>query len=73
MVFPSICHLCGKTLADVYIEYLIMVYVDKIEMSKAINKLGIKKECCKSVLMSSYPETVLLAYIKELSEKKIKK
>lgn len=72
MVFPSICHLCGKTLAHVYIDYLTMIYVNGLEMGEAIEKLGIKKECCKSVLMSSYPETVLLAYIAELKEKKKK-
>jgi DNA-directed RNA polymerase subunit N (RpoN/RPB10) len=70
MVFPSICHLCGKTLADIYVDYLKMIYVDKMDMGEAIEKLKIKKECCKSVLISSYPEPALLAYILDLAEKK---
>jgi DNA-directed RNA polymerase subunit N (RpoN/RPB10) len=47
-----------------------MIYVDKMDMGEAIEKLKIKKECCKSVLISSYPEPALLAYILDLAEKK---
>jgi DNA-directed RNA polymerase subunit N len=51
MMIPIRCFSCGQIVADKWEEYNTRVNVNKEESDKVLKDLGIKRYCCKRMLV----------------------
>jgi DNA-directed RNA polymerases I, II, and III subunit RPABC5 len=52
MICPVRCFSCGQVVADKYDEYVKLVTQEKKTPEDALNILGIKKYCCRRMLLT---------------------
>ena len=52
MLVPVRCFTCGNVIADIFEEYKTKVK-DKEKPAKILNDLGIKRYCCRRMLLTS--------------------
>lgn len=52
MICPVRCFSCGQVVADKYDEYVRLTTQEKKSPEEALNILGIKKYCCRRMLLT---------------------
>ena len=52
MIIPIRCFSCGQLVADKYDQYLKLINEDKKTPNEALDSLGVKKYCCRRMLLS---------------------
>jgi DNA-directed RNA polymerase subunit N len=52
MMIPIRCFSCGQVVADKWEEYNRRVNKDKEESAKVLEEIGVKRYCCRRMLMS---------------------
>ena len=52
MMIPVRCFSCGQVVGDKWEEYNRRVNVDKENPSKVLDDLGVKRYCCRRMLVS---------------------
>lgn len=57
MIVPVRCFSCGQVIADKYEEFVKLINEEKLTPEKALDKLGVKKYCCRRMLLS-HVETI---------------
>jgi len=64
MIIPVRCFTCGKVVGNKWERYEQMVKVEEINPAEALDKLGLKRFCCRRMLLS-HVETIdkLLQYV----------
>lgn len=53
MIIPIRCFSCGQVVAHNYEEYLKEINENKLKPSEALDKLGVKKYCCRRMYISN--------------------
>ena len=54
MIIPVRCFTCGKVLGQVYERYLFLLDQKKTE-AEALEELGLRRYCCRRVVLSTVP------------------
>jgi len=52
MIIPVRCFSCGKVIGSLYAEYQRMVLQDKKDPKDAMDSLGLKRYCCRRMILS---------------------
>lgn len=52
MIIPVRCFSCGKVIGALYSEYQRMVLQDKKDPKVAMDALGVKRYCCRRMILS---------------------
>ena len=52
MLLPTRCYTCGKVVGNLWDSYEKMVQVDKVPAGEALDRLGLRRYCCRRMLLS---------------------
>jgi DNA-directed RNA polymerase subunit N (RpoN/RPB10) len=54
MLIPVRCFTCGKLLANLEQRYLQMIDSEQLSKEDALNRLGLNRYCCRTVMLGSF-------------------
>ena len=52
MIAPIRCFSCGKPVGHLWKKYQKLVNEDKVSLKEALDKIDLKRFCCRSAIMS---------------------